>query len=506
MSVATSATPASLSSTAPRAERSTNWPTLLGLVAVFLAFGLSWMRFPGVWNASREHGFMVAALCIWLVYRDRHVLLRATTPEPLGLIVLTVLGALWLVSVAISVQVGHLLIAPMVLVAWLTTVNGRAAGRAALPMLGFFLLAVPLWEVLQWPLQQLTIAVNAVLFKLFHLQGAVVGNQIRTPWGVLEIAYECAGLNYLLASVTIGGAYVLLFVRERARGYRIIAVAAALAIIGNWVRVFGLAVIASVTRMQSPLVHDHAFYGWVIFAVFMVGFFMIAQRLEKHIHEAEALPKRSAAVHALSGAPGFSWRIWTMALALAVSAPLLLLVLRNRPMSEIIEGPPVGIAATSPWHSVDVGSSTLWTPGFTGATRHSTLYWRDSKHTVRLDRYSYRSGRQEGKMIGSTNRIAPDSQLLGSQAVGPLDNQARTVIEAAVRHDNAVTLAWYWYRVAGVSTAQPQRAKLLELVTFLFGGSPAEILVVSAACNDSSCANARSTLYNFVTGKTLPSP
>lgn len=481
------------------------WPTFLGLTMVFLGFWLSWSRFPEVWNAEREHGFMVAAMCLWLGYRDRKALFTTGAPENWGLLVLVILGMLWLVSMAISVQVAHLIIAPVMLAVWLTTVNGRSAGKAALPILGFFLLAVPVWEVLQWPLQQLTVGVNAVLFRLFRLQGVVVDNQIRTPWGTLEVAYECAGLNYLLAGVTIGSAYSLLFVQGRKLGFRIIAVAAALSIVGNWVRVFGLSVIASVTQMQSPLVRDHGWYGWVIFAVFMAGFFAIAQRLEQRdqVVEEDTVSRMTDRVQQSNGS--LSWGHWGAAVAIALSAPLLLTLLRYRPMPEAVEmAIPVGVAAHTPWKHLPAAQQGAWQPGFSGSVRHSAAYWNNNQDTLRIDRYFYRSGRQEGKLVGSANRVAADSVLLGSRMVGPLDASARTVAEAAIRNGNSVTLVWYWYRVAGVTTAQPLRAKLLELLTFFSNGSPAELLAVSVRCHDSSCENARRALYNFVTGKVFP--
>ena len=481
------------------------WPGLLGLLLVFAVFWDTWARFPAMWDASREHGYGVAALCLWLGYRDRRVLLAGTRPEPMGLVALALLGLLWFLFAGVAIQAGQMLVVPLMLGAWLFAVNGRTAARRATPIIALFMLAVPVWEVLHWPLQQMTVSVNGVLFKLFRLQGAIVGDQIRTPWGTLEVAYECAGLNYLLAGLTIGAAYGLLFVKDRALRYRIFAVAAVLSIIGNWLRVFGLSLVANITQMKSPLIYKHGFYGWVIFAVFMALFFALANRMELKSGSGQQLISEPAVPLAAQGRP-LSWPFWGAGVALAAMAPLLMLYLGMRAAPAVVEESATpGLVANTSWQPTTSEPPAVWQPGFTGAMSHSVSFWQRDSTAIRLDRYYYRSGSRSGKMVGYANQVAADSLVTAKRMVGPLDANARTVAEAVVRTgDSSFALVWYWYHVSGVTTAQSLRAKLLEFLSFMSNKTPAELIAVSVPCRGKTCEEASRMLYNFVTGKELP--
>ena len=58
-----------------------------------------------------------------------------------------------------------------------------------------------------------------------------------------------------------------------------IAVALALALITNWVRVYTLIIVGQYSDMQHYLITtDHYMYGWVLYGVAMIVFFWYVRR------------------------------------------------------------------------------------------------------------------------------------------------------------------------------------------------------------------------------------
>ena len=107
------------------------------------------------------------------------------------------------------------------------------------------------------------------------------GYRIVLPSGTLVVADGCAGLNYLLVSLVIGSYFAYIsYSRWR---YRLLVclLAVLTALIGNWVRVFALVLIGYYSEMESSLVYNHGFFGWVVFAVFIILYFFLVVRFLK---------------------------------------------------------------------------------------------------------------------------------------------------------------------------------------------------------------------------------
>lgn len=485
------------------AERLRLW-VLLGFGLTFLALIASWIRFPAVWVSDRTHGYVVTGLCGWLIWRNRAPLLQGcATPPAFGWMPALLLSLAWMFSMAASVQVGHLALAPLVLLAWLYAVRGRAAASVGAEIATVFFLAVPLWEAFTWPLQMLTVAANRLLLMVVRIPATVDGHLIHLPDGVIEVANSCAGLNYLMVGLTIGACYAYLFVPSR-RGRVLVIVASGLvAMFSNWIRVFGLVLIGHYTQMQSPLMKSHVTYGWIIFALSMPLLFLVAGWLERRTSSVSGPPSRAGDKRTIpTELPSLTTVI--LATACAISGPAIYQLLLHSQRTPAFPAATPGIAvATQP--TMDSSSGT-WRATFTGAyaLRQSIAAVGDA--SVQVDQYLYSAEDQEHEMVGSTNAIAADSLVLGRRTLGPLDNNARIVNEVALRLPEGYRLAWYWYEVNGVATASGMKAKLLELWSFVARGAAGQIVVVSTPCPNNDCQQARGTLFFAATGREMPTP
>lgn len=482
---------------------------IVSLLAIVLALWSSWRRFPAVWTNDRSHGYVIAGLCLWLIWRDRAELRRLDEPLPGALLLLSGVSMLWMVAVALSAQVVHLALAPAILLLWLLAVQGVRAARHGVQIAAVFLLAVPVWEALTGPLQTLTVIANSALVFITRIPARVEGTMIHLSAGTLQVAYSCAGINYLMSGLTLGACYAFLFTTPWRTRIKIVLVAGAVSMLSNWIRVFGLVVIGHVTDMRSSLMRDHVVYGWVVFAAFLPLFFYLARRIELRDAARGTVKVLSTTAEEQSPPPV---RVG-MATCTAVVGPLLLLLLLSSQERAIVPSRPPGVAAsvtlapaTSPGTaSSNTANSAGWRARFERAQQHligtSTVDGRE----VQVERFVYGTQEQGAEMIGGDNRIADDSVVAAAGIMGPLDDQLRTVREVLLRtNDGAGRVAWYWYHVAGVNTPSANKAKLLELWAFLNRKPSSEIVVMSASCVDRNCLPARRALFEAATGKSMP--
>lgn len=469
-----------------------------------LAFWQTWMVLPGIWSADRSHGFVAAALCAWLMWRDRAMLTAGRAPLTLALPAILALSMIWLAGMIISAEVVQIAMLPLIALAWLVAVYGLAVVPAAWPIAAVFSLAVPIWEVLVWPLQMMTVLFNSVLIKLLGIEAIIRGESITLPSGTLIVAGSCSGINYLMTAVTVATTYAMLFTKQWPTRWRIIGTAAFMALLANWIRVFGLVVIAHQTKMQSPLIEDHSTYGWVIFAVAMLVFFMLASRLERRerdLHNPVQASGAAGTPQATGAMPSIP--VLVLASLAAVAGPLLFIGIDTLPRPTSLADQVSGVAVTSTWAPASASSST-WLPAFNGATESRVARVTRAGVDVQLNRLIFGNSTQHAELLGGGNRIAADSLTLAERLVGPLDASARMVRETAVREGESIRLVWYWYRVANVDTPSATKAKLLEILAFASRSPAAELVTVSTVCAERDCRTATATLFAVVTGREMP--
>lgn len=463
-----------------------------------------------MWSNFHEHGFAIAPFCLWLIWRDREQLVD-DNGEPVSWVLLPLVGLsmLWMLSVAISVQVIHLALAPVILLLWLWALRGNAAFFAGIPIVMIFMIAVPIWEVFLIPLQKLTVLVNQLALSLTSIKAEVTGTEIHLPAGIIEVARSCAGLNYFQSGLALGAMYALTFSKRWRTQIKIILVAVGLSLVSNWIRVFGLVIIGHVTEMRAHLLKAHGTYGWVIFALTIPVFGFIARKIEKHDEQALTHGKEQP-LSTLKRLSPPSVTMPVLATGAALSGPVLLFALQSLSSPGPLPANIIGLTPSAQWAAqATVADSTApnsssWTSGLSGFTQHKQYIYTHEATVVQVDRYVFASQDQDAEMISDGNRLAPDSLILNSRLVGPLDNTLRMVREAVVVDNGNARLVWSWYRAGGMETPSGRKAELLEFWGLISGSPPSETILVSTACSLESCTAARAALFEVVTGKPMP--
>ncbi len=258
-------------------------------------------------SSSHHHGILVAPLAVWMIL-ERPRITPATNAASIAAVFAACL--LWLAGNAGGVALIEQFAFVSLLIAGAGVMfGGQALKQWAAPLL-FLYFMVPFGAVLVPPLQQITASAVVALLGATGISVSIDGNLIRTPAGLFEIAEACAGLNFLLAALMIASLYACQFLRANQTRLAFVLIAAAVALLANFLRTFLLILIATVTEMRVAVGPDHlavglVFYGLVFFLLVFVG-----ERLRR---QEKAGPERT---------PSMMFRPWRPMIALLSLFPV----------------------------------------------------------------------------------------------------------------------------------------------------------------------------------------
>lgn len=247
----------------------------LAVLAIYLP---TFASMVAIWMVSDTfaHGFLIAPISLWLVWRDRARLAQIPVAPCYPALVL-VLGAaaLWLIAHLVSVQVVQQIAVVSVLIAALWTLLGTAMVRALMFPLGFLFLAVPMGIGLEPPMMDLTAEYTVWLVRLSGVPVYRENLFFMLPSGNWSVVEACSGVRYLIASFTLGLLYAYLSYRSPWRRGLFVLAAIIVPIVANVLRAYGIVMIGHLSDMQLATGVDHLIYGWVFFGVVMLLLFWI---------------------------------------------------------------------------------------------------------------------------------------------------------------------------------------------------------------------------------------
>ncbi|HEY6924416.1 MAG TPA: archaeosortase/exosortase family protein, partial [Steroidobacteraceae bacterium] len=153
-------------------QQSHSTPGNMVLIAALLAAAALtyWPSSQGLWdfwsndNTAGAHGFLVAALALWLLYRARHRLAAVEVrPSRAACVMLVLWSIAWLVFWRSGLQELHLLSLPVLMGLSVWAALGRQAAWIVAFPLGYLYFAVPAWGIFINPLEHLTAAAVGLL-------------------------------------------------------------------------------------------------------------------------------------------------------------------------------------------------------------------------------------------------------------------------------------------------------------------------------------------------------
>ena len=449
----------------------TFWPTIWSMVSI-------WAR-----SDTFAHGFLVLPVFIWLVWHERKSLIGTSarpTLIPIGAIAAA--GFLWLtarLSAVLAVEQFAAIL--MIQAAAVTMLGWNLSKRLAVPLL-FLFFAVPFGEILLPTLIDWTADATVSLLRLSGVPVFREGNHFQLPSGRWSVVEACSGLRYLIASMFGGTVYAYLRYRSTSRRVTFIVASILVPIVANWLRAYGIVMLAHYTDNKLGVSVDHIIYGWFFFGLVMLLLFWLGSFWAEDPEFHPTLEKGGPVIPTTPRKRMSLWRAGAVCIAAIAIWPLVFHVLDSRDASVTADLPTIG--GTNGWSaSGDIG---VWTPKFVGTS--DELRQRFTRNGQWVDVYIayYRDQQQGSELIGAKNQLVYPGDVTwkkadyGSRSVSwageMVTAQQATIVSTANKLE---VLELYW--IDGTYTGSEYMAKILLALARLRGrGDDSAAVVISA--------------------------
>ncbi|WP_407278626.1 exosortase A [Aromatoleum evansii] len=439
-----------------------------------------------IWNRSDTfaHGYLVAPIACWLIWRER-VQLRGLplTPSPVGLAAAALAGFAWLLGELASVaSVSQFAFVGMV-VALVWAVMGTRVARALAFPLGFLFFLVPFGEFLFPAMMDRT--TDFIIWGL-RASGVPVyaeGRSLVIPSGHWEVVEGCSGVRYLIASVVVGSLYAHLTYRSLSRRSVFVAFSVVLPVFANWLRAYGIVLVAHLTDNRVAAGVDHLIYGWVFFGLVMMMLFWVGARWRED--DVPRAPARDAAVSRVPTRPGMPRGAIAAGVAAIVAVLIWQAVLagldaQGRRGSVTL----AGLNAGEGWERVADTRLPDWKPHFFGMRRELREIWSNGGPPVGLYLAYYRGQVPGEELVNSENRVLKHKDRQWTMTAEGAHATQIGAEAASVRSTeiaNAASgrlLVWHWYWIDGRWTTSDYVAKLYQTLAQLRGRGDDSVAVM----------------------------
>ena len=448
---------------------------VLGAALVWLLF---WYRdtlksIIDIWNRSDTyaHGYLIAPISVWLVWRHRHHLrgipVRASV---LGVLAGAAAGFAWLLGELTSVaSVSQFALVGMI-VSLIWAVMGTAVMRAYAFPIGFLFFLVPFGEFLFPTMMDWTTEFVIGALRLFNIPVYAEGRSLVIPSGNWQVVEGCSGVRYLIASVVVGSLYAYLNYRSTARRLIFTAVSVVLPVLANWVRAWGIVMLGHYSDNKIATGVDHLVYGWVFFGIIMMLLFWVGARWQEDEAPAPVMASGATGEGAAVSRSNLAW------FALALIAVLAWKPVLNE-LDRRGQHGPVQFAELAPpaaWQPVEPSLLPAWSPSYSGMRGEYRAAWAKDEHPVGLYVGYYRDQQPGQELINSENRVLISKDPVwkmtsyGDRATH-IGTQAATWRSTEMSSSQGRMIVWHAYWVGGRWTTNDYLAKLYLALTQLRG-------------------------------------
>lgn len=223
-----------------------------------------------------SHGFLIAPISLWLIWRLRADLARMTPcPAPLVVVLVLLAAALWGFARVLGIQVIEQAAAVAFMVTGIWALLGHRVGYRLLFPLAFLFMMVPVGDELVPAMMDITADSTVKLLELTGIPVYREGLYFVIPSGSWSVVEACSGVRYLVASFTLGLLYAYLTYRSFWRRLAFVALALAVPVVANSLRAYLIVMIGHLSDMKLAVGIDHLIYGWVFFGLVMLLLFWI---------------------------------------------------------------------------------------------------------------------------------------------------------------------------------------------------------------------------------------
>lgn len=462
-------------------------PAIEGLLA-------RWLKF----DEAYSHGILIAALVLYLLFLRKTQLLQAINkPNYAALLLLVIVSLIGIISIEVGIDIAQQLLLPPLLWLSFTALFGLRLGYNLLIPLSFFYYAIPFWDYLAIILQIITVEVCEFFLRLLEIPAYITGLEIHLPAGIVEVAHGCSGLRYLLVGLTISSLYSVLYLGTWQRSGLLIVSAILLALLANWLRVFIIIYEGHRTKMASPLMNDHEYFGWFIFAITLIPVFYLGHRLQYQ----STNTKNNAADNSVNNDSAAT----NVSNTRLLSHTAVIILLGFYLPAEFIgrqqttSFTPISLASQlNNWQQKTSATSLAVEPVLHGYQQAlESIYSHENYGSTNLQLYIYPTQKQDHELIQYNNKLIDEKTwVLLEKNTGTAGNTPLAIARLKNRQSQQQHLLVYTYYVSGGFYADNVAAKLAALKGFINGRRDGTVIMLSSACIG-DCAKARQAALAF---------
>jgi exosortase A len=437
-----------------------------------------------VWVVSPtySHSFLILPIVGWLIWEKKDVLrTMQPTVEPRALLLLLPLLALWWLGQLAAVnEVTQYAIVGMMQIAIVALLGPKIVRQIWFPVF-FLLFLVPTGEYLTGPMQRFATRFVDVALNMFGIPHYTEGTVFELTNGRFEIAEACAGLRFLIATVTLSVLFAYLSYRRIYKIVLFLLLSVVIPLVGNGLRCLGIILLAHYTSNAYGAGADHIIYGWgfnvaILFMVLLVGSMF-----------RDASEESPPAETVTGGGPNGAISVILVALtaAVLVSAGPAWAVWRNSGNVTLNRSVILTALESEGWHDDAVDNN--WHPFFPGVDIQ-VQEARDAAEPVNLYIGYYARPQGGHTVTAGPNRLWDDKvwAASGGSEVGTKRGTSPVALnEITISSATGTRLVWSTYWVDGTFTDNPLLVRLLEARAALNGHGGQAIIAMSTPFDDS---------------------
>lgn len=426
------------------------------------------------WDESLAHGLLVIGIFICLLYqRLPFATAKLSKLQTLTALLLLILSSLfWALNQLLHIELLASLALPLIYVCALLLIYPLSSIWAQRFLLALPLFALPIWDYLNTPLVKLSSTVVGEAVRLIKMPALIQGNVIDIPYGKIIIADGCSGIRYLVIAMTIG--YLIgLLNRSRTRELMgLLAVAIVIGLIANWVRIFILIVIGYESQMQSPLMAEHEYFGWFIFAVIAlpaIYFSPVKKQSIAQVSLAEKLP---------------TIKNLLMSLVIMAIAPISYSLLKKPITPHTWQPQLTALAQQHP--SWRMGGELPAKLAFNSLGYHEVVTQKTATGQIAIQWDHYQRLSQSDKLVPYIPKLMDHSQWQVMQRETLRDLPADKIVFKHV-DQNQYLLQIQWFAIGSYRTTNILKSKLYQIAA-IFEPQPAfSIVTLQMTCSTLPC-------------------
>jgi EpsI family protein len=434
------------------------------------------------WTTADDLDMGYILLAMFFYFSARNLKTTQGKPNVYYLPLLVLLSCSFFISQALDIKTLFFVSLALAYPLCVANILGSKAAKEIIIPWGIVMMAMPFWYIAIPILQMFTVKVVSYIASSMSLTVLVEGNFFTVPTGVVHVAGGCSGLKYFMSSISIALISSALSLRTIKRSILSVIFAAALAMIGNWIRVFILLLVAYYEGVEHPLMADHDTLGWIVFAIVMVPWFFIDKFLDSPNTNADNDPAtQQCAVKKDNKASSIKYAKALLVCSALVIGSQYLLVPPKADSDDIdaIELPEkigdINLSITKP---------STWKPAYPpAASTNSGDYILDGE---RLNVYvlSYPIDGQE-EMANSTNSVFNKKQwqLVSDK---PWQSEASEALKIRIAHAKSGRehrIVYYWYKHGSTFANSIFTSKLAQLSGAYRNVHSSQLIAISKTCD-----------------------